>query len=166
MADFFDSQKRNWQVVVRGKALIDVKRELNLVLSELVPLPDPAVGLEVLWIVCREEAAEKKVSQDDFFDSLYGDALQDALDKLQDEIINFTPAATTRDHLRQVVDVMPLMEERNIQYLMEHGREMPQTQMTAMLQQIIRQKENGNTNSSSSSQAGQDKIQKDAHSAS
>lgn len=129
MRTFQDNAGRTWLVgvnvtaVKRARALVGVDlyavvaggpETLNGLLGDIVKVVD------VLYVVCQDQADKEEVSDEDFGRALGGDALQHAADALVGAIIDFFPQPRVRDALRKVAEadravkekVLALTEER------------------------------------------------------
>ncbi|HEX5442603.1 MAG TPA: hypothetical protein VFW87_02185, partial [Pirellulales bacterium] len=58
---------------------------------------------DVLYVLCKEDADAKQVSDEDFGRALGGDAIQAAAEALVEELIDFFPDERSRQALRKVV---------------------------------------------------------------
>lgn len=98
MADFRDAQERSWVLkldapsirAVRdscGVDLIDLESQAFLSLAD-----DPVLLVDVLWTLCRDQAASQGVTERQFGESLVGDPIQGATEALLKSILDFFPA--------------------------------------------------------------------------
>lgn len=90
---------REWHVTVDGPKIRQVRAELGGFdlgardASQFSRLTDdPLFAAEVLWILCRKQAAELGVSQEQFDAMLGGDAGEAAAVALLDAVIDFFPS--------------------------------------------------------------------------
>jgi hypothetical protein len=95
---FKDSVGREWEIVVNIAA---VKRVRDLTKIDLLDLADggtitkltddPVALCDVLWALCREQAKGWNTTDEQFGQSLVGDAIEQATDALLQELIDFFP---------------------------------------------------------------------------
>lgn len=103
MAKYTDTKGREWPVRLTVRTVKSIRDEVTdgekpfdildisggVVLAKLNT--DPVLVSDTLWIICRELAKERGVSQDDFLDSLTGDAILDAGAALVEALADFFP---------------------------------------------------------------------------
>lgn len=103
MAKYTDTKGREWPVRLTVRTVKYIRDEVTAggkpydildvsggeVLAKLNT--DPVLVSDTLWIICRELAKERGVSQDDFLDSLTGDAILDAGAALVEALADFFP---------------------------------------------------------------------------
>jgi len=90
---------REWHVTVDGPKIRQVRAELggfDLGARDASQfgrlIDDPLLAAEVLWVLCRKQAAELGVSQEQFDAMLGGDAGEAAAVALLDAVIDFFPS--------------------------------------------------------------------------
>lgn len=109
MPSFKDCNNKEWLVAVDGPLVREVRQELGVDLiasdaSQFVRLQsDPILLVDVLWVLCREQAGDK-VSARDFGRALKGDAIQFATDALLRAIADFFPRGR-REMLLRMIDM-------------------------------------------------------------
>lgn len=113
MRTFKDNEGREWQVRVDVTGVRDVRTDLDV---NLLDLPDKEFALltrlttdlvlavDVLYVLCREQAAQRQVTDEQFGRAMYGDALQAGVEALVRETIDFFPDARRRAMLIKVID--------------------------------------------------------------
>lgn len=110
MKQFLDNAGRAWTVAINVDAIKRVKGLLNVNLLEIVEgalieklIRDPVLLCDVVYAVCKLEADEKHVSDEDFGRAMAGDAIEHATKALLDELVNFSPSPRDRANLQQVL---------------------------------------------------------------
>ncbi|KKL75077.1 hypothetical protein LCGC14_2058490 [marine sediment metagenome] len=99
MAKFTDSKGRDWLIRVDVAAIRHIRDLFEINLGDigeapkyLVRLADDVVLLcDLLFVLCEEQAKEKKISDEDFGRSLAGDAIDHATMALEEAITDFFP---------------------------------------------------------------------------
>lgn len=103
MAKYTDSKGREWPVRLTVRTVKSIRDEVTAggkpfdvldvsggeVLAKVNT--DPILVSEVLWITCRELAKERGVTQDDFFDTLAGEAILSGSAALVEALADFFP---------------------------------------------------------------------------
>jgi hypothetical protein len=88
-----------------------VKNKLGLDLYGLIDrgakplgdlLGDPCMFVDVLFVLCEEQAGKARVSDEEFGRAMAGDALELAGEAFVDALIDFFPNARVRDNLRKL----------------------------------------------------------------
>jgi hypothetical protein len=109
---YTDAQGKAWEVRLNVTLLRRVRDVLGIDLNALVAdglaglgkfLRDPMRVVEVLFVLCEEQAQRDGVSPEDFGTALYGDSIVDATDALLEELIDFFPNPRTRKLLRELI---------------------------------------------------------------
>lgn len=112
MHTFTDNAGNVWSIVVNVTAIKRVRGLLGIDLYALVddgckPLgklvSDPVQLCDVLYVLCKDEADSRKITDEDFGRALYGDVLGQAADALISELFCFFPEERTRESLKKVV---------------------------------------------------------------
>jgi hypothetical protein len=98
MQTFNDTQGRAWQVDVTVETIKRVKGLLGLDLLEIVGgdlaerlSTDPILLCDVLYAVCKPEAEQRNVSDEEFGRGLAGDAIDAATGALLEALVDFFP---------------------------------------------------------------------------
>ena len=99
MAEFRDNEGRTWLVTVTTTTLKRVKSLLNVDLGKMatdgslykVLADDPILLCDLLYAICKPEADERKLSDEDFGRGLAGDAIDAATTALMEGLIDFFP---------------------------------------------------------------------------
>jgi len=110
MKTFTDNEGRSWTVEVNVAALKRVKGLAGVDLLEVLDgalierlIRDPVLLCDALYAVCKPEADEKGVSDEDFGRAMAGDAIEHATAALLDEIVSFCPSPRDRAALGRVL---------------------------------------------------------------
>ncbi len=120
MSYFKDSQDREWEIAINVSVLKRVRSTLDInlmgmlgtnLIQELVL--DPCKLCDVIYVICKPQADEKKISDEDFGEAMGGDSIADATDAFIKEMINFFPKAK-RSLLQNAVDKMNQVDEMAI----------------------------------------------------
>lgn len=115
MAQFKDLHNREWILRVDAWAVREVKRETDCLLTaiadddfallqELSNDRDPTLLVTVLWVLIRDQAAERSIDERNFGMGLGGDALRAARDALLQAIIDFFSDPAQRRALTTLIE--------------------------------------------------------------
>lgn len=108
MKKFKDTQDRDWIVTIHVDAIKRVRSELDIDLSKALEenftgltaiLADPVQLVEVLFVLCREQAQAAGISDEDFGKSMGGDCLLTGGEAFVEALIDFFPHARARASL-------------------------------------------------------------------
>ena len=98
MRTFKDSEGREWIVGVTVDTVKRVRGTLDVDLLEAASgdvfmrlASDPILLCDVLYVVCKPQADERQISDEDFGRSLNGDVIEKATDAFLEELIDFFP---------------------------------------------------------------------------
>lgn len=110
MPQFKDTQGREWSVVVDVSTVKRVRSVANVNLLDVLGgklidrlIADPVVLCDTLYAVCKPQADERGVSDEDFGRGLAGDAIEEATSALLEAITDFSPNPRDRAALRGVI---------------------------------------------------------------
>ncbi|MCI0335708.1 MAG: hypothetical protein L0228_21080 [Planctomycetes bacterium] len=112
MHTFADNLGRTWYVAVNVTTVRRVRGALDIDLYQLVDdgmqelgklVADPVRLADVLYVLCKEDADTKQVSDEDFGRALGGDAITSAAEAFVEELIDFFPDERSRSALRKVI---------------------------------------------------------------
>jgi len=129
MKTFKDSKGRLWQIAVNVFTVKQVKSQLDVDLTQAVVMSstpqtqpdvslidrlnnDPVLLADVLYVICRQEAEEKGVSDEEFGRSLAGRPIADATMALLEEIVDFFPDPARRSIGHLVLNGMNQLAEK------------------------------------------------------
>lgn len=100
MATFKDRTGREWVVEINPTAMRQVREETGVHLGTLLNdrmaglaalMADPIALVDVLYVLCRDQAAHHKLSDADFGRQLDGDSYDAAADAFTESLANFSP---------------------------------------------------------------------------
>lgn len=97
MATFRDSNGKEWVVCLDAPTIRAVRQECKLDLADLEGkaygrmVDDPVLLVDVLWIICRRQAQEAGVTDEQFGRALIGDAIERATAAMLESIADFFP---------------------------------------------------------------------------
>jgi len=119
MRTFTDNAGRTWTVAVnvdaikRVRGLLDVDL-LGIVEGKLVErlIRDPVLLCDVVYAVCKPEADEKGVSDEDFGRAMAGDAIEHATKALLEDLVDFFQNRRDRENLRRVLGAVQQVMDR------------------------------------------------------
>jgi hypothetical protein len=95
---FKDSNGRDWSVAINVAAVKRVRGTLDVDLPGLVGgglgelMQDPVKFVDVLYVLCRPQADQAGVSDEQFGAAFGGDTLERAAEAFVEELIDFFPA--------------------------------------------------------------------------
>jgi hypothetical protein len=111
MKTFTDNAGRTWTIAINVDAIKRVKGLLDVNLLEVVEgtlierlIRDPVLLCDVVYVVCKPEADEKHVSDEDFGRAMAGDAIEHATRALLEELVLFSPSPRDRANLTRVLE--------------------------------------------------------------
>jgi hypothetical protein len=112
MHTFADNVGRTWYVAVNVTTIRRVRAALDVDLYQLVDegmqalgrlVADPVRLADVLYVLCKDDADAKNISDEDFGRALAGDAITSAAEALVEELVDFFPDERSRAALRRVI---------------------------------------------------------------
>lgn len=117
MKSFTDSESRDWAISVDVAAvkrcrtlldedLLDVERNLQRLML------DPIVLCDVLFVICKPQADERQVTDEQFARAMRGDTIAKAKSALIEELIDFFPEPADRENLRHAIGKFNTMAGR------------------------------------------------------
>lgn len=110
MAQFKDKHGRPWNVEINTTAIKRVKSIAGVDLLNLTEeyglftrvLADPIQLVDVLYAVCEPQCREQGVTDEQFGEGMVGDVINEATQRLLDEVIGFFPNARQRANLTAI----------------------------------------------------------------
>lgn len=109
MSKFTDTEGRVWNVQLSVYLAKQVKQRLNVdLLNEqihetLASLTDDIVkGVDVLYVLCSQQAEKNNVTDEEFGRSLSGDVLFDGINAMVEALIDFFPNPKKRMWIRKL----------------------------------------------------------------
>ena len=98
MRTFNDNAGRTWTLAINVDAIRRVRSIVNVDLLEAVEgklieklVGDPILLCDVIYVICKPEADQRSVSDEDFGRSMAGDAIDHATTSLLEELVDFFP---------------------------------------------------------------------------
>ena len=128
MRVFKDGEGRPWVVAVNVTAIKRVRAHLEIDLYALLDgdyagldrlLKHPVDLVNVVYVLCMDEAGKRGVSDEDFGRAMYGDAILSATDAFTGELADFFPDPRRREALRKVLAKAGLVTDRILERLDE-----------------------------------------------
>ena len=99
MKTFTDTFGRTWTVTINVGTIKRVKTMLGINLLEAITddlteklKNDVCLLVDVLYVICKNEADAKNITDENFGEAMAGDALENATNAFLDELIDFFPA--------------------------------------------------------------------------
>lgn len=99
MKTFTDCMGRTWTVTINVGTIKRVKTMLGINLLEAITddlaeklKNDVCMLVDVLYVICKNEADTKNITDENFGEAMAGDALENATNAFLDELIDFFPA--------------------------------------------------------------------------
>jgi len=121
MKTFKDNDGRTWTVAVNIATVKRVKTLLSVNLLDAIEgklieelSTDPVLLCDVIYVVCKPEADETKVSDEQFGKAMAGDAIDHATVALLEELVDFFPEAK-RLVLRKALTKFQMVESLAIE---------------------------------------------------
>jgi hypothetical protein len=135
MHTFKDNGGREWTIEVNVAALKRVRGLTGTDLMQVVEgtlieklIRDPVLLCDVVYAVCKTEADQRGVSDEEFGRAMAGDAIEAATAALLEELVSFCPSPRDRRNLgrvltatRGVMDKARDLVEKRIDRLVEGG---------------------------------------------
>lgn len=120
MPTFRDNAGREWLVeinVAAAKRVRGLKPDFDLVSPDigatlLALARDPILLVDAIYLLCKPQADERKVSDEDFGRSMSGDSIEKAVDAMTVALTDFTPSPRGRERLRAVLTAVRKSQDR------------------------------------------------------
>lgn len=138
MQTFRDNAGRTWTVQVNVHAIKQVRAVLGIDLYAMIEdglrklgelLSDPVALVDVLYVLCRDEADKLGVSDEDFGRAMAGEAIERAADAFVEAFTDFFPNPRVRAGIRKVTDAGRAVIE---ELMAELDRRMAEVDVRAM----------------------------------
>ena len=98
MRTFNDNAGRTWTLAINVDAVRRVRSIVNVDLLEAVEgklieklVGDPILLCDVIYVICKPEADQRSITDEDFGRSMAGDAIDHATTSLLEELVDFFP---------------------------------------------------------------------------
>ena len=109
MSRFVDAENREWELRIRVSHLGELKSEAAFDLGDNAEmeklgelfLSTPMRLCNALWVLCRKQAEERKVTREQFEDGFDGDAARRAITALSEAIIDFFQGRQTSQAIKE-----------------------------------------------------------------
>jgi hypothetical protein len=125
MKTFTDNASRTWTVAINVSSIKRVKDTLDVNLLEAIEghllerlVSDPVLLCDLLFVLCKPEADAKQVTDEEFGQSMAGDAIDRATTALLEELVNFFPSGK-RGVLASALAKLKHLETRAIEIATE-----------------------------------------------
>ena len=123
MQTFKDNLDRVWTISLNIANVKKIKESLKVNIMEAVEgdlLPriatDPILLCDMIFVLCKEEADKKNISDIDFGKSMGGDAIEQATDAFLQELITFFPQRRRR-LLKKSLNKMRDLESKILEHV-------------------------------------------------
>ena len=131
MKTFTDNKGRTWEVALNIRQMKRVRDVLGVDLVNVISATkdggvstdtlervanDPILLVDILWVLCENQAKEAGISDEDFGYSLAGESVEEATRAFLDELVDFFPGAR-RLYLRKAVDIARKYERESAEVL-------------------------------------------------
>jgi len=113
MKTFNDNSGRTWNVEVNVAAVKRVRSLTDANLLQVVDDPgglierfirDPVLLCDVVYAVCKPQADEREITDEEFGCAMAGDAIEHATAALLEELVSFSPSPRDRRNLGRVLE--------------------------------------------------------------
>lgn len=124
---FTDETGDTWTLRVTTGTLFRVRERLGVHLLDLFSADgqkfaelcsDPIQLATIIYLVCRDEAESRKLTEIDFYDLIFADTLESATEALMEAIANFFPNPQQRKAANAILGRIKLLRKR----MMEMGQ--------------------------------------------
>ena len=119
MKCFTDNAGRSWTIAINVDAIKRVRGLVDVDLLEVIEgklidrlIRDPVLLCDVVYAVCKPEADQKGVSDEDFGRAMAGDAIEQATGALLEELVGFSPSPRDRANLGRVLEATRRVMDR------------------------------------------------------
>jgi hypothetical protein len=114
---FKDNAGREWRLSLNVSAARRVRDELSFDLLDVAEsvkrlASDPILLCDVIFVLCRDQAAERGVVDEDFGRAMAGDAIEAATDALIAEYVDFCPSPRDRANLRRAMEATKFAQDK------------------------------------------------------
>lgn len=140
MKTFTDNQARDWQVAINVAAIKRVRDTLDVDLLAVDEklfeqlIGDPVLLVDLLYVLCRKQAEDRDISDEEFGEAMAGDAVEQATQALLRELTDFFPEAK-RQVLRKALDKLDRLQATAIRIAID---KLDDPQLDAQLEAMLR----------------------------
>lgn len=121
MKTFHDNTGRAWAVTINVDCIKRVRTLLDINLLDAVDgklleqlVSDPILLCDCLYAICKPEADEKQISDEDFGRGMAGDAIDHATTALLEELVDFFPKGK-REVLARALAKLKTFEQKTFE---------------------------------------------------
>jgi len=139
MRTFTDNAGRTWTLAINVDSIRRVRSQLEIDLLQAVEgklierlAGDPILLCDVIYVLCKPEADQRGVSDEDFGRAMAGDAIDHATTSLLEELVDFFPQSR-RALLSKAMQKFRHLETRAIE-LVDKQLDDPQLEQRLMSQ--------------------------------
>ena len=118
MKTFNDNSGRSWAIMINIAAIKRVRSLLDVNLMEAIEgdllerlSTDPILLCDVVYVLCKPEADQQNVTDEQFGQAMAGDAIEHATTALLEELVDFFPLARRRV-LARALEKLKTVEEK------------------------------------------------------
>jgi hypothetical protein len=113
MKTFLDSTDRQWAITIHVTAIKRLRGLLNVDLYSLIDnkfeglgklLSDPVQLVDVIYVLCKDDADREGITDEEFGRAMRGDAIARATEAFLSEFTDFFPDPKVREGLRKVLE--------------------------------------------------------------
>ena len=124
MRTFQDNAGRGWTVevnVAAVKRVRDLLKEDLLEIETILPrlYADPVLLCDVVYCLCKPQADERQVTDEQFGQAMAGDALADAQRAVLEELADFFQSPLQRERMKKTVALLGEITEREAKLAVE-----------------------------------------------
>ena len=119
MASFRDTSERSWDFSITVSSIKRVRSLVGVDLMDMVDgklveefLTDPVLLVDALYALCKPQADDLGVSDEEFGEAMSGDVIDHATKALILELIRFFPNTRDRKNLKRVMETTWEVMER------------------------------------------------------
>lgn len=120
MPVFTDNKNQRWELAVNVSSLKRARSLAGVDLMEAIEgtglierlIRDPILLVDVVYAICKPEADQRGVSDEDFGRAMAGDAIDQATAALLDGLVSFCPSPRDRAALGRVLDATRRVMEK------------------------------------------------------
>ena len=116
---FKDNASREWKVEITVATIKRVRDLLGVDLMEVVDgdlvqrlIRDPILLCDVIYVVCKPQADEKSITDEDFGQAMAGDVIEQATTALLEELVAFSPSPKDRENLARALEATNRVMDR------------------------------------------------------
>jgi len=110
MSTFKDEKGVEWIVSINISTIKRVQELLGLNLLDIADgtivnqlISDPILLVNCVYVICKKQADELGISDEDFGERMFGDVIAAATEAMLDALVSFTPNPQDRENLEKVL---------------------------------------------------------------